>query len=248
VGDSGSLRPKSVISRLKAVLPQGPKFRRLPVGIGRGLCVEIDFSYQTRAFLGLYEIELNRHLRLLCPPGTDSFDVGGQYGYDALVLAKLSGGRVLTFESDKECCLSIGRSVAANPGLHGSVQVQHAFVTAVSDAGNGKVALDDVAFGADGFVPDFMKIDIEGEEVQALLGATRILAERAPNLLVETHSLSLERECQAILASFGYRWEVVDQRKWLRDFRPAEHNRWLVARFDDAAPGDRRRRRSSPSA
>jgi len=184
----------------------------------------------------------------LCPPGADSFDVGGQYGYDALVLAKLSGGRVLTFESDRDCCLSIGRSVAANPELSGLVQVQHAFVTAASDASSGEVALDDVAFGVDGFVPDFMKIDIEGEEVQALLGARRILSERAPNLLVETHSLRLERECQALLTSFGYQWQVVGQRKWLRDFRPAEHNRWLVAGVDDRPPGDQRRRRSPPSA
>jgi len=154
---------------------------------------------------------------------------------------------VLTFESEADCCRCISRSVAANPGLRGSVGVRHAFVTATTDSDNRRIALDDAAFAADGFVPDFMKIDIEGEEVQALLGAGRILAERGPNLLVETHSPALERECLEILASYGYRSKIVDQRKWLRDYRPADHNRWLVASLPGSVQkGVRHRSQPSP--
>ncbi len=52
------------------------------MGIGRGLRMEIDFRRgQTRLYLGLYEVELNGHLRELCRPGYRSFDVGGQLGY-----------------------------------------------------------------------------------------------------------------------------------------------------------------------
>jgi len=73
-------------------------------------------------------------------------------------------------------------------------------ITAV-DAG--LLSLDDLA--ADTFVPDFVKIDIEGGELDALRGA------------------------RAILRDLGYRVDVVDQRRFLRDHRPMPHNRWIVA-------------------
>ena len=215
------------------LVPDGPRTYRLPVGIGRGLRVELDLRHRTRLYLGLYEVELNRYLRRFCPPGARAFDVGGQEGYDALVLAKLSGAEVVSFECEPALCDRMERSFAANPALRPLLRARRAFVAERTDPATGRLALDDVAYGEGGFVPDFVKIDIEGGEAAALRGAARLLAERQPALLIETHGADVERECAELLRDAGYRVRVVEPRRWLPDLRPGGHNRWLVAEGRD---------------
>jgi len=62
--------------------------RTVRFGLGRGLRIDADITQHKRLLVGLYELELNRWLRRLCRPGYTAYDVGGQLGYDALVLAK----------------------------------------------------------------------------------------------------------------------------------------------------------------
>ena len=224
-----SLR-KGIARRVKnQLVPTGPALRRLYFGMGSGLNIVLDLQHWMLLYLGLYEIELNRHIRALCRPGDRCFDVGGENGYDALVLAKLSGADVMTFECDPLLCAAIGRSVGANPALEDLISVRCAVVDAVTDPGQGTIALDDVAYGDGAFVPDLIKIDIEGAEVAALNGSRRILAERRPSLIIEVHSLELERTCGQLLCDAGYRPRIVNPRRWLTDNRPVEHNRWLIA-------------------
>ncbi len=220
----------SIKRRLKSVLlPSGPRMRRLPLGIASGIRMQIDFAHQTKMYLGLYEVELNKYLRAACRPHYGCFDVGGQFGYDALIMAKLSGGRVISFECDPEACAQMQANLLANPQYGHTVEIRQTFVSDTADSSRGHSTLDDAAFSSEGFVPDFLKIDIEGCEYDALKGARRILERRRPSLIVETHSRRLEEECEAYLRGFGYEPVVVQQRRWLTDYRPAEHNRWLVA-------------------
>jgi precorrin-6B methylase 2 len=212
------------------LLPDGPAVRRIPLGLARGVRMEIDFSFQSRLYAGIFEIELARTFRALCRPGTDCFDVGAREGYFTLALAKLSaGGRVLAFEVDPAWCDSLRRNIDANPFLVPRPEVRQAHVAASTDHERGDVTLDDSAFSDDGFVPDLIKIDIEGGELRALRGAERILAERSPHLVIETHSLELESGCAELLAGHGYRPRVVKPRRWLPEVRTAHHNCWLVA-------------------
>ncbi len=64
--------------------------------------MDIDFAHQTRLFLGLYETELNPYPRRFCRPGSRCFDIGGHCGYDALVMAKLTGGPVVSVDCDPD--------------------------------------------------------------------------------------------------------------------------------------------------
>jgi hypothetical protein len=191
--------------------------------------MHIDFDYQTRLFAGLYEVELNRHVRRLCPPGTRSFDVGGNVGYDALVLAKLGKSAVISFECEAELLIKLNANRDLNPRLAPHIRTVRAYVGERTDPDADTVALDDVAFSDDAFVPDFVKIDVEGAELSVLRGAERLLASVGPALIVETHEAAIERECIELLSRHGYRMAVVEQRSWLTDHRPLEHNRWLVA-------------------
>jgi FkbM family methyltransferase len=207
----------------RAVLP-APGPRRLPTGIGHGLRMRVDFQRQTRTYLGLYEIELNRHLRRILRPGVTAFDIGVQHGYDSLVIAKHTGARVAAFECDPTCITGMRENFALNPSVADLIEP----VPAMVGTGEGYLGLDDWAYNG-GFVPDFIKLDIDGGEVDALRSAERILSERHPPLIVEVHSLQLERECGEILIGHGYCPTIVSQRAVLPDWRPSQHNRWLVA-------------------
>jgi hypothetical protein len=189
--------------------------------------MEIDFRHQARMYLGVFELELAPWFRTFCPPGASAFDVGAREGYHTLLLARQSeGGRVLAFEADPAEYRRLCRNIAANPALTPTPEAHLARVTA--GARQDDVTLDGVAFGAGGFVPDLVKLDVEGWEVQALEGATRLLAKRRPHLIVETHSETLERDCLALLRGHEYQPVVVHPRAWLAEVR-AGHNRWLVA-------------------
>lgn len=214
-----------VLSTIKRVLPP-PGPRRFRVGLARGITMDMDFRLQTRAFLGLYELELNRHLRRLCPPGTRSFDVGAQFGYDALILAKLGEDRVASFEPDPACLQAMTANFALNPDL---ARLITPVVASVGTATNKTLSLDHYSGSAEGFAPDFLKVDVDGAEADVLEGARGLLAYRRPHLLVEVHSEELERRCGRLLVGHGYRPTIVNQRQVLRDYRPIPHNRWLVA-------------------
>ena len=207
------------------VLPRGRRVRRLPLGIGRGLRMGIDFQRgETHLFLGMYEMELNRHLRAIARPGYRSFDIGGQYGYDALVLAKLTQAPVVSVECDPRLAGEISDNVRANPTL-ATISVERGFVGATDEGDH--VTIDTLAQRH--FIPDLMKLDIEGGEVDALRGATHVLEARRPALMIEVHGQEIEWECLAILRSVGYAPPtVVDRRRWLPEHRPIEHNRWLL--------------------
>jgi hypothetical protein len=186
--------------------------------------MRIDFASQTRIYLGLYEIELDRHLRRILRAGMTSFDVGAQHGYDSLAIANRTGSAVAAFECEPECLERMRESFALNPRLAPLIEP----VQATVGAQIGGLGLDDWAYNG-GFVPDFIKLDIEGGELDALRSAQRILTERHPALVVEVHSEQLERDTGALLLQHGYRPMVVSQRGLWPDRRPAEHNRWLVA-------------------
>jgi hypothetical protein len=213
------LRPPIQAVKRRLLPPPGP--RRLPAGIGRGIRLSIDFQSDTRLYLGLYEIELNRHLRRLCKPGVTSFDVGGCKGYDALVLARLTGSRVVSFEADSAACRRMRANFELNP--EGSrIQV----VEGIVGAPGADVTLD--GYAAECRAPGFVKIDVEGGELDVLRGADGVLVDHRPSLIVETHSAQLERLCARFLVEHGYRPLVVKQRRAWKE-RRSEDNRWLVA-------------------
>ena len=219
----------AVSRRLKhRVLPRGTHLREVRFGLARGAILPLDFSQHTRLYLGLYEIELNRFLRAFAGRGLRSFDVGAQIGYDALLLAHLTGAPVMSFEADPALADALTKTLTANGAVGSLIEARHA-TFARSTGFDGTLALDDVAFG-ENFVPGLIKIDIDGGEVDALKGAARILREIRPHLIVETHSPALEEACGLLMCEAGYRPVIVHQRRLWPDYRPTAQNRWLVAK------------------
>jgi hypothetical protein len=201
-----------------------PRARRIPFGLARGMLMHVDFRYDTAFFFGLYESELNLHYRELVHQADSCFDVGAHRGWDSLLLSKLNcGASVLAFETNPENVAIAERNVALN-GV--PVRVINAFVN--NQGGSGAVTLDEAA--REYFVPDFIKMDIEGGEADALEGARNILTSRKPSLIVEVHGRDVEDRCCVLLKEFGYEPQIVDQKEGrIRERRGIEHNRWLVA-------------------
>src|SRR5262249_42207346 len=152
------------------LLPRGAAPRTIPFGPLRGLRMEIDLSSQARLYLGVFEIELVRWFRAFCRRGSSSFDVGAREGYLTLLLARLSaGGRVLAIEADRIEYERLRRNIALNPCLPRAPEPRLARITGRT-AGEFDVTLDDLA-AHEGFVPDLVKLDVEGWELRALEGA-----------------------------------------------------------------------------
>ena len=97
-------------------------------------------------------------------PGSACFDLGSGSGFYALVFASRGATRVLAVEADPGTCERLRRNVAANPALVDSIEVSEERV-------GPEAGLDELAYRPGGFVPDLVKMDVEGNEVAALRGA-----------------------------------------------------------------------------
>jgi FkbM family methyltransferase len=217
---------------LRGTVLRSGRHWRVPWGIARGVRMVVTDGTPLHEYLGTTEIEIAGHIRRLATPGTRCFDIGGEVGYYALVLAKLTQARVATFEFRD---MEIGRirdNLALNPAIGGRVTVVKAYVAEQHVDEPRAETIDDLVRADDLFAPGLLKIDVEGAEANVLRGAREYLRSARPHLVIETHSADLEGDCLALLRDVGYEPLIVEQRTWLREHRGRGHNRWLVAQGD----------------
>jgi hypothetical protein len=208
----------------RLLLPQGRRFRRVLWGPAAGRWMMLDLNHELRLYLGVYERELAKSFRELLRPGMKSFDIGGRDGYSALAIAARTGAEVISFECEPAGAAAMQQVFDRNSLPARAVT---AFVGA-EDSGPDRVTVDRAAHVY--FTPDFLKIDVEGAEVDVLRGASLILATRRPPMIVEVHGAEAEAGCLDILAGHRYRVEIIDRSRLLPENRPLAHNRWLVCR------------------
>jgi hypothetical protein len=202
---------------LKALLPHGKQLRRILMGPAKGAILPLDLQYELRLFLGVYERELWPVYRSLLGPGMFAFDIGGRDGYSALLIHSITKAPVISFEADAAAAFQMQETFSLNGP---SLQSVHSWI------GSNGLSLDDAMqrFGR----PYFLKIDVEGAEAEVLKSGRNVLATK-PNIIVEVHGLSEERECLDILGEFKYDVRIVNQARVFRERRPLAHNRWIAA-------------------
>jgi FkbM family methyltransferase len=165
---------------------------------------------------------IQRHVR----PGGTAYDLGAHVGYTALVLgqAVARSGQVHAFElhpttagllertvdANRDLCIHVHRVGLGRSSYEIDLQLGPTLMTSLGQSGQGgarcKVeALDDYVTTHGLRPPHFMKVDIEGAEVECLHGARDLLRTQHPVLLIEFHSRALLREGLDVLRGLGYR-------------------------------------------
>ena len=200
--------------------------RRIRRGPLRDMVLEVD-PRALDMVIGRYEPAIQAVLESTLRKDDVAFDVGSNLGYFTLVMARAVGseGRIVACEPDPEMFSALNRNVARNGHDSGHVAALPTAVGAtkgkvrfargwratrgriVQDGGDLEVEVTTLDELADRFGhPRLVKIDVEGAELDVLRGATEVLKEGKPRLLVEIHSPDLERACGDLLDDLGYTW------------------------------------------
>ncbi|HYI10649.1 MAG TPA: FkbM family methyltransferase [Thermoanaerobaculia bacterium] len=175
-------------------------------------------------WLGTYEREAQEAFRELIREGDVVYDIGANAGFFTLLASRLTGprGTVYAFEPLPRNIDYLQRHVAVNHAANvrvlpiavsSSTGVAH-FDTA-SNAAMGRIKDEGVlevqtesldALVASGRVipPRFMKIDVEGAELEVLHGAATLLQRHHPKMLLSTHGVRIHERCCALLEEWGY--------------------------------------------
>ncbi len=174
----------------------------------------------------LWEPAVLLAIKDMVKPGGVTFDVGGNMGGLTSALSRLVGpkGVVCTFEASPRIVGYLNQNIARQG--HRNVTVYHRAVYSNSNeilqiydgdhlndsiyAKNSPtkvshpvktLALDDFC-SLSGLVPDFIKMDIEGAEFDALLGSEKIIQEKTPHLVLEQQADDIR--CFEFLMQRGY--------------------------------------------
>lgn len=218
----GPLMLRAIEARTKGARWVRARVRSGPL---EGMTLDIDPRVQADVVVGAYERRLSRHVRGILRPGDAAFDVGSHLGYFGILMATAvgAGGRVVCFEPDPGLHEALEGNVARNRGLMSAeVSVARLAVGAtrgktsfeagghstrgrLTDTGGVEVdvvTLDDAVerFGR----PRFVKVDVEGGELDVLTGAPALVASKDAAFGIEIHSRELGVRCEALLAGAGY--------------------------------------------
>ena len=211
-------------------MPPGARPRRVPFGLFRGLVLELDLRCQSQIYLGLFERETYRWIRRALRQCAWAIDVGAANGELSVCMLRASRAEhVFAFEPQPAELATLRRNLAYNGCSDDNRLVVVEKLAGRADEA-GCVALDDLPI--DRAKRGFIKIDVDGAELTVLESAHALLETATIDVLLETHSLDLERRAMAFLSERGYACTVIANAWWralVPEQRPIQHNRWLWA-------------------
>lgn len=184
----------------------------------RGLTIRLNPKQRIERLMwaGAYEPGLIRMLKFFLKPGMYFLDLGANIGYFSALASALvgPGGRVFAFEPSPVCCARLSENLCGfeQAGIYkyaaSDTNGRRAFYLHSRESGWGSlladhdltecvhvdtIRLDDWAQEAGIQRLDFVKIDIEGSEYAALLGARRLLRGFRPIVVAELNGVCLAR-------------------------------------------------------
>lgn len=195
----------------------------IPAGPMRGIKL-VPSPHVSHAHLrGVYEQGTLQVIDRYVRSGDVCYDIGASIGYLSLLMARRAR-LVYAFEPAPHAVAEMRRQVAVN-GFGNIVIVTSPVTDSEREV---SFALTDGAYGSgiqeeptkwpvirlqsttldlfirDHSAPDFVKIDVEGEEGRVLEGARRLLETAHPIICCEVHSASAAAHVQRVLADYGY--------------------------------------------
>jgi SAM-dependent methyltransferase len=221
-----------LLSKAKNMLLRGGRRTySVPLGLYRGMKFELDLQSNLQLLTGLWELETHRYIKK-----RDDYewviDIGAGTGELCLLMLKDKPKvrRIFAIEPNIDEVQRMKLNFQLNPELDVTkIIVLERRIGARASAE--ELRLDDFDLELIS-TPGFIKIDVDGHEIEVLNGGRTFLRGRNIDLLVETHSVALETECIGLLRKLGFTTEVI-KNGWYRWFlpedRPLDHNRWLWA-------------------
>ncbi len=175
-------------------------------------------------WLGSYEYAMQRVFSKIIKPGSVVYDIGANVGFYTLLASKLVGkqGRVFAFEPLAENIFYIKKHVRIN--LCNNVMIIEVAVSernaavffqegvnsaegTISPSGKRQVkakSLDRMYAMGEILPPDYIKVDIEGGELSALLGSRELISKYYPTIFLSTHGADMHKKCCSLLQEIGY--------------------------------------------
>jgi FkbM family methyltransferase len=218
------------LAPIRAVLRALPHQTHFPIltGGNRGYQWYLH-SFNLGAWGGWFEKELQDCFRQYIPAKTRVYDCGAAVGFFTLLSARLNGDqeRVLAVEPAADQLSWLRRNLKVNgldklPILEAAISDRDGVASfqesssrgcggAIQQSGSVSVktrSLDSIAeeYGP----PDFIKLDVETAEVQALQGATQVLKTQRPVICLSCHGGPLFSECSKILQGLGYQPRLLE--------------------------------------
>jgi len=220
---------------LNRAAPQGLSEIAVAAGGLQGIKLALDLQEEKDYWLGVYEPELQAAVAELIQPGMTVYDVGANIGYISLLLAKRVGaqGRVYAFEAlpanqerlranlklsglaervrlipaavieqKRAVNFLVGPSGGMGKAAGSAGRRNVAYAQTIEVAG---VSLDEFVYAEGNPPPQAVKMDIEGGEILALPGMSRLLAEARPLILLELHGPEAAQLVWETLNAAGYR-------------------------------------------
>jgi hypothetical protein len=222
---------KSQIKRL--IVRSGARPHTILTGAFRGLRMELDLANSMQLWIGLYERETHPWISKFGRECSSAIDVGASQGELTLYLLKRTNARsIVAFEPNPEYQETFARNIRMN-GLGWGDRLIH--LKKAGSGTNGTTRIDSITLPS----PIFIRIDVDGLEMDVLSGANGLLTTARVRLIVETHSAILEQQCRSFLNNLGYKTKIIKNawwRRFIKDQRPIELNRWLVASNDPQSP------------
>jgi FkbM family methyltransferase len=173
-------------------------------------------------WLGTYELAKQNVLLRFAAAGMTVFDLGAQAGFYTLLFSSVVGpqGKVFAFEPCPLESQNLLRHIQLNrlsnvTVLTVALAAQNGFGRFSIDTGQTQnslcaeakspllvptISLDQLDLPP----PDLIKLDIEGGESDALLGAQRILAENRPVIFLALHGAEHRSRCFTLLRKYDY--------------------------------------------
>lgn len=170
-----------------------PFFRYLNVKILQGNLKGCKWGLNASTFeclRGDYEPETQNVFLKYINKNNIVYDIGANVGYFTL----LASNKQITF-TDSE-------NTSANTYIHSSSMIKLSPTTQVQAR-----SLDDLIYNNKLLPPNFIKIDIEGAEFDALKGAEKLIKKYQPIIYISTHENHLkgvEESCKNFLSNLNY--------------------------------------------
>lgn len=226
-----NLAARTLRSFKNLLIEPGSKPTKIKFGLAKGISMEIDPTCNTQRLYGLYEREISRAVRQYALKAKTIVDVGAHDGYYTTSFSVLNPqAKIFACEPEAEFKQKCLRNLNLNQ-LSFNDRINWINKLIGFENQENFVSLDTLL--QESQEPIFIKMDIDGGELEALQSGTTVLKNKTCLLVVETHSQELEKGCISYLSALGYKCQIIPNAWWrffVPELRPIEHNRWFLAK------------------